>query len=343
MPNFAAVRLVECPSTRGQAWPCVPVAQCTNLRPRASRQYCRWEGGEPFVCCPQQQAPLQPLIHQRCGVLYTADEEGSYNAHDQVLGAAVGGIPLRTATSSPWMAALGERLESGAVDWYCGGSLIRADVVLTAAHCCTRRSPHFIRVGELDFSRVDEQNARPEDISVERVHIHPNYKPPKYYNDIAVLRLSRQAEYNRFVRPICLPERGGHNTYMGAHAVLTGWGYLSFGGERSPVLQEVSVTIFNNSDCTKAYSSPIVPRRNYPEGIISSQLCAGDPNGGKDACQGDSGGPLVVREGDAHVLVGVVSSGIGCGSKAFPGVYSRVSSYVDWINNKLSYLDRVGL
>jgi hypothetical protein len=57
------------------------------------------------------------------------------------------------------------------------------------------------------------------------------------------------------------------------------------GGERSPVLQEVSVTIFNNSECRRAYSSPLVPRRNYPEGIINSQLCAGDPDGGKDACQ----------------------------------------------------------
>lgn len=57
------------------------------------------------------------------------------------------------------------------------------------------------------------------------------------------------------------------------------------GGERSSVLQEVSVTIFNNSDCRRAYSSSLVPRRNYPEGIINSQLCAGDPNGGKDACQ----------------------------------------------------------
>jgi len=57
------------------------------------------------------------------------------------------------------------------------------------------------------------------------------------------------------------------------------------GGERSPILQEVSVTIFNNSDCRRAYSSPLVPRRNYPEGIVNSQLCAGDPRGGKDACQ----------------------------------------------------------
>lgn len=53
------------------------------------------------------------------------------------------------------------------------------------------------------------------------------------------------------------------------------------------MLQEVSVTILNNSDCMRAYSSPLVPRRNYPEGIIDSQMCAGDPNGGKDACQVD--------------------------------------------------------
>jgi len=53
------------------------------------------------------------------------------------------------------------------------------------------------------------------------------------------------------------------------------------------------------------------------------------------ASQGDSGGPLVVQEGGIHILVGVVSSGIGCGSKAFPGVYSRVSAYIDWIKSHL--------
>ncbi|XP_021933991.1 venom protease-like isoform X2 [Zootermopsis nevadensis] len=321
MTNFASVRLVQCPKSRGQPWSCVPAAVCPT-----SWYYCQMDGMEPFVCCPQ------PVMRKRCGMLYTADRDVSYVPRDQMLGAAVGGIPLRTATSSPWMVAVGEQQENGSVDWYCGGSMLQADTVLTAAHCCTRRSPDVVRVGELDLSRPDEQDASPEDISVDSIHIHPNYKPPKYYNDIAILKLSRRAEYSRYVRPVCLPEPRQRMAYVGKHAVLTGWGYLSFGGERSPVLQEVSVTIFNNSDCMRAYSGSLVPRRNYPEGIINSQLCAGDPNGGKDACQGDSGGPLVVREGDVHVLVGVVSSGIGCGSKSFPGVYSRVSSFVDWIN-----------
>ncbi|XP_023709666.1 venom protease-like [Cryptotermes secundus] len=332
--NYASIRLVQCPRTRGQLWSCVPVTFCGSLETRSSRHYCYWDFTEPFVCCPQQVLS-QPLIRKRCGLLYTADREGPYILRDQILGAAVGGIPLRTATSSPWMVAVGEQQEDGSLDWYCGGALLEADVVLTAAHCCTRRSPDVVRVGELDFSIPDEDDARPEDVTVDKIHIHPNYKPPKYYNDIAILKLSRHVEYNRYVRPICLPEPDWRKTFAGTPAVLTGWGYLSFGGERNPVLQEVSVTVFNNTDCMRAYSSPLVPRRNYPEGIISSQLCAGDPNGGKDACQGDSGGPLVVREGDVHILVGIVSSGIGCGNKAFPGVYSRVSSYVDWINSHL--------
>lgn len=74
-----------------------------------------------------------------CGILYAADRQGPYIPHDQILGAAVGGIPLRTATSSPWMVAVGEQQENGSVDWYCGGALLQADTVLTAAHCCTRR------------------------------------------------------------------------------------------------------------------------------------------------------------------------------------------------------------
>lgn len=61
--NFASVRLVQCPQTRGQFWSCVPVAFCGTLLPRSSRRYCRWDGTEPFVCCPQQPTS-QPLMHK---------------------------------------------------------------------------------------------------------------------------------------------------------------------------------------------------------------------------------------------------------------------------------------
>ena len=76
------------------------------------------------------------ILFVGCGVLYS---ENSYPENDQMLGAAVGGIPLRTARSSPWMVAIGQRHQDGSVDWYCGGSLLQANIVLTAAHCVTRR------------------------------------------------------------------------------------------------------------------------------------------------------------------------------------------------------------
>jgi len=114
------------------------------------------------------------------------------------------------------------------------------------------------------------------------------------------------------------------------------------------------VPIIPNERCTTAYSTRTIAQRNYPQGITSNLLCAGDiVNGGKDACQvcafndlnslfsnkkyfwpqGDSGAPLVMREGNVHSLIGIVSSGVGCGSRTYPGVYVRISSYTEWMKS----------
>uniref|UniRef100_A0A7N8Y7F0 Peptidase S1 domain-containing protein n=1 Tax=Mastacembelus armatus TaxID=205130 RepID=A0A7N8Y7F0_9TELE len=90
-------------------------------------------------------------------------------------------------------------------------------------------------------------------------------------------------------------------------------------------LQEVSIPIVSNTRCNAAYGS-----------ITSNMMCAGLTQGGKDSCQGDSGGPLVSKNNTVWVQAGVVSFGYGCAKPNYPGVYTRVSQYENWINNQIT-------
>lgn len=114
--------------------------------------------------------------------------------------------------------------------------------------------------------------------------------------------------------------------FVGTKAIATGWGTLKEDGKPSCILQEVEVPVISNDRC--------VTETNYTNKMITdNMLCAGYPGvGERDSCQGDSGGPLVYERPDKRlVLIGVVSWGNGCARKDFPGVYTRVTRFMNWI------------
>lgn len=196
----------------------------------------------------------------------------------------------------------------------CGGSILTRDKVYTAAHCVDFTSTRFIRAGSSIFSNGGQL------IQVASSVQHPQYSRTTLDYDAAVMTLVSPLEFNEAVQPIPLA-RIHSMPSVGATIVVIGWGSTSENGPVSTHLQKVEKPIVSNEDCARAYQ-----QFGFP--VTDSMICAGFPEGGRDACQGDSGGPLVYQ----GYLAGGVSWGVGCARAGFPGVYSKVAHMWDWLD-----------
>nr|AAV91011.1 hemolymph proteinase 13 [Manduca sexta] len=228
------------------------------------------------------------------------------------------------------MVLLGFGEDPRKVKWDCAGSLISEYFVLTAAHCVTSADSGnvtYASVGVLTRSEVAPDNT----YKISERFRHPSFRRG-VYNDIALLRLEREVLLGEYRVPACLHVG---DTVKDARAMATGWGLLEYRGNVSDILQKVTLKKYRSRICKAIFPPHTLVSHNYDE---KTQLCFGGYNDTQpgDTCNGDSGGPLMIKHKKIncmYLILGVTSGGRGCAWRGKPGLYSRVSHYISWIES----------
>uniref|UniRef100_A0A8B9PHZ0 HGF activator n=1 Tax=Apteryx owenii TaxID=8824 RepID=A0A8B9PHZ0_APTOW len=231
--------------------------------------------------------------------------------------------------SHPWTAAI------YIGDSFCAGSLIQTCWVVSAAHCFANSPPKStitVVLGQHIFNRTTDVT---QTFEIEKYILHPQYSSlysAYIFCSAVLIKLKKNGQRcavkSQFVQPICLPES---NTVFPEQSKcqISGWGHKHENiSDYSDVLQETLIPIIPEEKCR----SPEV----YGTEISENMFCAGYFDSKSDACQGDSGGPLACDKNEISYLYGVISWGDGCGRVNRPGVYTRVTNYVNWINEKIA-------
>lgn len=290
------------------------------------QQYCTDHTGFGRSCSCHMGYMLQPdgvscepIVQYPCGKIPVVEKRKKSPE-----GRIVGGTECPRG-ECPWQAML--KVQGRLL---CGGTLLSAYWVVTAAHCFDQigHGKNFsVVVGKHDMDKKEEEE---QEQLVTRVITPDKYVQGIPDHDVALVLLAEPVVLSDVVVPLCLPNRdfAEQTLALTRFSTVSGWGQLLDGGATARVLMSIQVPRFTTQDCQRlSRRQPGTPK------ITENMFCAGYLDNSKDACKGDSGGPHATYFQGTWYLTGIVSWGHGCAAYGQVGVYTRVSRYTEWINH----------
>ncbi|XP_066540006.1 complement C1r-A subcomponent-like isoform X2 [Hoplias malabaricus] len=235
----------------------------------------------------------------------------------------------------------GQKAPAGSFPWQAffvsggrGGAIVIGDRwLLTAAHNLENvkfaKERLKVYVGNVFVSELIKFPSLP----IESLHVHPGYKninEANFDNDLALIKLSSSITFNNNVMPVCLPLQ---DTKLSDSGWVSGFG-MTEDFTTANELRYISLPIVEQDQCHKSIETVRATRDNVSP-LTGNMFCAGLPEGGQDTCSGDSGSGFVMRSEHTYWLAGIVSWGVDCGKPGRYGVYTRVSNYINWIEQTM--------
>ncbi|RZC41951.1 Trypsin and/or DUF1986 domain containing protein [Asbolus verrucosus] len=238
--------------------------------------------------------------------------DGNYNEGVRIIGG-----DDANAGEFPFAAAIYTTTQSGT--YFCGGTLLSNQWIITAGSCVRRVLLFTIRLGSQDLNSNSPEVVR---VSTDNYVLHPDFNPDTLENDIGLIKLRMPVTFTDYIQAINLPVR---DVLQYAEVTAIGWGQTS---DTNPgivnTLQKVVVSALSNEEC----------RLSFGIQVTDNMVCV-EGNYNQGACKGDSGTPLI-QYVNIHqaTIVGVMSfiSTNGCESTD-PSGYTRIFPYLEWIRN----------
>ncbi|XP_067623812.1 collagenase-like [Eurosta solidaginis] len=228
----------------------------------------------------------------------------------------------QTAAANEFSYQAGLMVNNGEILFFCGGSLISNEWVLTAAHCTLSAVKVTIYLGSTTYLNSTVS------LEVDKcdIIIHPLFDMRTLSNDISLLKIPA-VTYSDAIKPVTLPNCALHHPLcVDQNVVASGWGRRTSDADvsYSPVLKFANFKVISNDVCAGVYWNMVR--------IDSGKMCTVSVNR-KGVCAGDSGGPLVLAS--SNLQIGIISfySNNGCEADE-PAGYTRVTSYLYWIRRK---------